>query len=498
MSNNSCKRLSCDVKMQAKKMFFILRYGLLILGICSFLFFALINDLNAMFISILIIFLSNLCFALEAFSKRMAYTLFLLSFFCFLLGRMAMNFFETGKVNFYFSESVSMYMLVSIALSLVFLQFGFELFEKMRIREMKKQRFQQDSSSHINYCIRLQNYSRILFLFSSILAILVNIEQIYYVAKHGYLDLFTSFSSQIPRIFHIIGNMYIATFLLFLATRPKKKTCILPITIFLLTTISILLIGDRGIFVINCGVIVVYLFWRQYLDKEVWIPNKIIVIGILCIPLILAGMSFFVYLREGVDVGEKDVLAQIIRFFKASGNTVDILGYGKEYKPQFPQSFYSFGELIDYVIYNPISEKVLGVVKPTMHTEEYAMTMHSYAHTISYFIFPDQYLLGHGKGSCYIAEAFHDFGYLGIIICNFIYGVFMAGIYKLNNAKPLTIAIAFISLRILFYVPRGPMISPVSYVLNFTTLAALLFLHFAAKFQPTIIKLIKKILPSRS
>ena len=153
--------------------------------------------------------------------------------------------------------------------------------------------------------------------------------------------------------------------------------------------------------------------------------------------------------------------------------------------------------MIDYVKFNPISEKLFAVTEPVAYTEEYAMTMHSYAHTISYFIFPDQYLLGHGKGSSYIAEVYLDFGYLGIIICNFIYGIFLAGIYKLRQAKPLIIAIAFIALRILFYVPRGPMISPVSYVLNLTTIAVIVFLHSAAKYQPAVMNIIKTNLRKR-
>ena len=245
-------------------------------------------------------------------------------------------------------------------------------------------------------------------------------------------------------------------------------------------------------FVCNFAVLVVYIFWRQYIEKEIWISKKLTIIGIICIPILLAGLSFFVYFREGLDIGERTIIAQIIRFFRVSGNSVDILSYGKEYQEHFTKSFYSFGELIDYVKYNPISQVLFNTVKPKPHTVEYVETMHSYAHTISYFISLDEYLLGHGRGSAYIAEVYHDFGYIGIGVCNFIYGMFLTGIYKLNKCNPFIIASAFIALRILFYVPRGPMISPLSYVLNITTVSAMIFLWIMAKYQPRLWKYINK------
>lgn len=494
MYKNDSKLCRYDIKRNAKKVFSILRYSFFAVGVGSFVAFALSENINCMLISILLIFLSNLCFSLSSFSGRITYTLFLCSFFCFLLGRMTMDLFTMGSARFYFSDSISKHILISIALSLIFLQFGFELFERIHVKNVKIINRQKET---VGYCNRLQLYALLLFYISAVFAIIINIEQIIFLENNSYVELFTDFSSRIPRIFHIIANMYIAAFLMFLGTSPQKKKCILPCVLFLIIAVVILISGDRGGFMINTGIVVVYFFWRQYTDKEIWISNKIIIIVIICTPLILAGLSFFVYLREGVDVGEKNIVSQFIRFFKSTGNTVDLLGYGKQYEQRFPQSFYSFGELIDYVKFNPISEKLFAVTEPVAYTEEYAMTMHSYAHTISYFIFPDQYLLGHGKGSSYIAEVYLDFGYLGIIICNFIYGIFLAGIYKLRQAKPLIIAIAFIALRILFYVPRGPMISPVSYVLNLTTIAVIVFLHSAAKYQPAIMNIIKTNLRKR-
>ena len=78
-----------------------------IIGVILFPFSYIQTDFQGMFLAILIVFFSNLWFALSKFENRMAYTLFLASFFCFMLGRMSMEFFQMGFVNYYFSENIT-------------------------------------------------------------------------------------------------------------------------------------------------------------------------------------------------------------------------------------------------------------------------------------------------------------------------------------------------------------------------------------------------------
>lgn len=462
-----------------------IRYALSAVTMIAFFLFFFYSSLTSMFICILAFWAINLCFALSKFSCRLAYTLFLSSFFCFLMGRMAMDLLTNGTIRFYFSDKISGHMLLTIMLSLIFLQIGFELFEKWRVLNPRhKDKKSQNNPEKAAVTQRMRQYAKWLFYLSAVFAILMNMEQIYFIYQNSYLDLYKYFSSSIPRVLQVLGNSHLALLFLYLATRPSKKKCILPLSVFFVISLTGLLAGDRGLFIVNIAVMLVYVFWRQYQDREIWIGKKIIIIGVCCIPVMIAGMSFFVYLREGVDVGEKTFSAQFIRFFNSTGNTVDLLGYGNQFQHDFPQHFYSFGELIDYVKYNPISQLLFGIEKPLVHTAEYATTMHSYAHMISYLIAPDKYLLGHGYGSAYIAEAYHDFGYLGVIICNGFYGCMLAGIYKLRKAGPVLTAAAFIGLRIMFYVPRGPMISPITYVLNITTVFVLAGIWLCAKYQP--------------
>lgn len=435
------------------------------------------GKLESMFFAILIIWISGLVYAMLGLSGRFTYILFLMSFFSFLLGRLLVEFYAEGTIALHFSDNTNRHILMSLFISLFFLQVGFEGYEKFG---KKEQRF-TDNVGNNYYLIRLQSYSLILFLISAICFLLMNIERWEFVRQYSYVDLFYKYDSQIPQILQMFGNMYNIIFLIFLATCPQKKECIVPMGVYTILTCSLLLTGDRGGFVINMAIQVVYIFWRQYQDKEIWISRMVLIVGICMLPLVFAGLSYFVYLREGIDIGDKNVATQFIRFFRTYGRTVDLLGYGKELQGRFPQSFYSVGELIDYFQYNSLTKLLFGVQEPSVHTVEYVMNKHSYAHAITYMLDSALYLTGHGKGSSYIAELYNDFGYTGIALGNFMYGVILCAIYKVSNKCPIRTALLLNTIGMLFYSSRGSFFYPISVNISLKTVFAAVALFFMAK-----------------
>lgn len=471
-----------------KVLLYIIQKVLLALGGLFFYIGYTNTDFNKMFEATFCCLCAGVLYGLFNLEKRIAYVLFLASFFCFMLGRLSVDYFCYGEIRFYFSQDISIHMMSVIFISLVILQIAYEFFDYLFSRQKKEDNNLEYIIDDLYY-INVRKIAKVSFYISAVCAVLCNMEQFVYIRSSDYLSLYTNFTSQLPRIIRVIGNMYITFYAVYLATCPKKKKCILTITIFLFITFSILLTGDRGTFIINIAITLVYIFWRQYRDKKIWIPTKVIIISIISAPLVIAFMSYFVYLREGVDVGEKDIFNQFLRFFKSSGNSVDILGYGKQYENKLPQSMYSFGEFIDYIKYNPITQKLFKFDNVSQYTKEYAMNMHSYAHVISYYISGEKYLLGHGKGSAYIAEVYHDFGYLGLIVFNAFYAMLLAGINKVANFGPIKLAVVFISIRIMFYIPRGAAILPISYVLNITTVFALIFVWCTAKYGNRIMQM---------
>ncbi len=71
---------------------------------------------------------------------------------------------------------------------------------------------------------------------------------------------------------------------------------------------------------------------------------------------------------------------------------------------------------------NAILRKMLDIRVYNGNSIENALYGHSLAHRLSYLEYGDYYLQGHGVGSCYIAELYHDFGVIGVMAGNYIYG----------------------------------------------------------------------------
>lgn len=467
-----------ETKLYISNYLLIIRWALYFWG--CFLFVGTLlfgHSLEVMFMAILLIFISNMVYALSNFSRRLTYTLFLFSFFSFLLGRMTVDFLTTGKVGFRFDTNINLHILVSIFISLIFLQVGFEGYERI-IGRTKSIDLEARNETYI---FRLRIYSLASFYISAICFLFMNLEQFEFVRQYSYISSYYAYNSHIPKLIQILGSLYKISYFIFLATCPRKNKCILPISIFSILSMSILLTGNRSDFVINMAIQVVYVFWRQYRDREIWISRIVVMLGIFMLPLVFAGLSYFVYLREGIDIGEKSVTAQFIRYFKTYGKTVDILGYGKKFEGFFPRSFYSVGELIDYIRYNSFSKLLFGEREPNAHTIEYVMNKHSFAHVVTYLINSNSYLSGHGEGSSYIAELYHDFGYIGIAFGNMIYGILLCSLYKMSNKNPIKITLLLSTICAMFYSPRGSMFYPISVNINLKTLSILVFLYFSAK-----------------
>lgn len=77
------------------------------------------------------------------------------------------------------------------------------------------------------------------------------------------------------------------------------------------------------------------------------------------------------------------------------------------------------------------------------------------AHALPYLMFRDKYLEGAGTGTSYIAELYHDFGYIGIVLGNVIYGFLLASLAKLDKNKPFNTSVKLLIITRLLWAPRG-------------------------------------------
>lgn len=436
------------------------------------------TSITISYTAVLLLWLANCIFCLKKVKERILLLLFHGAFFAFLMGRETVNLLQTGNVAYDFDVNIQFHIIICLYLSLASLACGFKLIEKY-LKEQKTKETQHLLKLEVNreeLRKTIRKYAKITFCIGWILNIFVAIEQTLYVVNHSYLEFAKSFSSQIPYIIRIIANFRTIAFFIFLATIPEKKETKPMIFMYIIEAIGSLAFGDRGNCIINILIVIAYIVFRQWKNKEEkWITKKQVIIIVILIPFVLAFLSGFVYLREGTDIGSFNVANQILRFFKSIGNSVNIIGHEKAYESQLNEigTFYTIGDLKQYLIYNPITEKIFHVQNITYHTEEYALSGQSFMHTISYLIDPANYIEGHGYGSSYIAELHIDFGYIGVILGNVLIGAYMAIFYKIYNKNCILTGCLLLSYRIMFFIPRAPVDYLITYVLNFTAIASI-------------------------
>lgn len=447
---------------------------------CFFYILARSNgNIELMFLSGLLLLIGSVCISVLDFEDNIAYLLFLCSCFLFMQGMYFINMLIYNEINTGFSHDISVHINDCIFLSILFLNIGYRFGYRIQFKNQKKSKHYLELDSVM--LTKLRKITIVLFYISAVIFVIWQIEIILFVKGNSYLDYYLNYSTRLPRLLQVFGNMCIPFFWIYLATYPKKKDCIFPEIIYFISTILILFTGDRGGFIQNIAIWIVYAFWRQKRDNEIWIKKSYIFIGIISIPFLLAFLSYFVYLREGVDVGEVTILSQLQRFVSRTGTSANVIGYGKEFEDIFPKSYYLVGNLIDYIKYNPITNLMAGISRPPTQTVEYAFTMHSFESILSFFVYPQSYFNGHGVGSSYVAEAYHDFGYFGVILINILYGFILSRCKKINSSNPYKLAILFLMIRGLFYAPRGPALIFLTNIFNITTISAFIIVIVLVK-----------------
>ena len=125
--------------------------------------------------------------------------------------------------------------------------------------------------------------------------------------------------------------------------------------------------------------------------------------------------------------------------------------------------------------------RLLGVKSYSGNTVDNALNGNSLAHALSYYLYGNNYLNGRGIGSCYIAEAYHDFKYVGVFLVNYVYGIVLNRFFDFENKGIYTGAISLILLDSLLHAPRGSADGFVSDIVDFTTWGTFIIVFIIAK-----------------
>ena len=218
--------------------------------------------------------------------------------------------------------------------------------------------------------------------------------------------------------------------------------------------------------------------------NEVWISRKCLLVLIILSPLVLGILSAISSLRLGTqDNIAVSYFKGINDFFYQQGFSINIIKWGKSLEDSIPDRIYSLGQTYEFFTSgNFVSRLLFDFQTYSGQTVERALEGHRMSYLLSYLVFPWSYANGYGVGSCYIAEAYHDFGYLGVVIFNSIYGFLFAKFNYIKYRGPFFMAVAFLMMQSLLMAPRAYADGFIGSVLDFSNIEILLFIWLISKY----------------
>ena len=341
-------------------------------------------------------------------------------------------------------------------LALCFCWLGYHLVETKLIAEDYKEFVEIKLPSGNS----MQKASLVVYYCSLIFFVISEIEKVLFVRSYSYLAYYNTFSGYLPGFIYRIANLTFPAFCVYLATMPNKKSAKLPVLLYLIVNTMDLFSGQRNGFVLAIlFVLFYYIFRNSVCDgmEEEWFKKKYWIRLFVLVPIGISGLTAYGYWRNGLK-SEYGFIDGIISFFgdDASGYLLIHLFH---YMPSIPLQSYVFGPVI-YFFTNNIVSKALGLsTSYAANSVDLAMKGNSFGSTISYIVMPYSYKAGHGLGSNYLAEAFCDYSWFGVITISFLYGIILATVIKklkhnVGSNVFITAGLLMI-LQAIWYAPRS-------------------------------------------
>ncbi len=451
-----CKCRSCSsISNAAGNIEKYVRYVLFLLSFSSFLTGWLFHSFNIMLLGIVLLYIQGLLYCCEKIHGRIYLLMFYITLYVFLLSRPTIAWMKNEAWWKKGSVSGMQFALISLFLTLVFLQTGAVLVE------MHKEKKEQEKSRYKEVFNRnLQIVSGIIFYISMFFNFLVELEKLLYMRGKSYTEYYVSFHSQIPWIVHLLASFMVYSLCVLLATLPKKKHTIIPLGVYFLLAIPDLMIGIRNPIMLRAIFILLYFFMRDVLgSKEKWIGKVEKVILSIMIPCALVFMAIYRDFQSGRSVAGIRVVNLLVKFFYGQGVTFNVLAIGYESIPYLPDRTirnYTFGGILDSILHGRIAQKIFGATAlESGNNLDNALLSNRFAHNMSYVAKGEKYLEGQGWGSSYLLETYTDYGYIGIIIFSLILGAFLIYGVRVWKKRAFSRIILLLILTQIFFMPRS-------------------------------------------
>ena len=448
------------------------------------------GDCNTIRFCVYVLLIYNILSALSDIRANFLFLAFQVTFFTFLLGSDFASLFAQSselKVNVLdqFNNDTKCHVYFVLYLSLICFFAGYN--------------GNNSNDNFRNYCLSfdintqyisaLRRYSKKFMYVCYVFAVAVELEKLLFVQTVSYVDYYLTYSSHLPIIVVKLGTFYETFFMIYLATLPRYKECKVPILLYAIVSCMTLGYGQRNGVMLSLLFIAFYAMFREklqcYHEYEEWFSRKRMLAMFASIPFLIVFLYAFNYLRNDLTVDTyKSGFDTMLAFFSQQGGSVQIIGLEKNFSDlhYFPNShLYSFGSIVD-LYQNNFIFKQLGLA-PGWEPKSYELAVNGYnfGETMTYLYRPDLYYAGFGLGSCYLAEMFHDFGFIGVIVINLLYGYILKRISSFDIKNVWYLFVFLIILTNILYAPRAGALSFVNAFFSVSITGLAFIMHLLVK-----------------
>lgn len=323
----------------------------------------------------------------------------------------------------------------------------------------------------------VQKVSRFTYFVVLIPAVIYRFYTVFYVQSHGYAAYYTDFQMLLNEnillsIFGKLDYMVSPCVCIYLASMPSKKEFYSTAALYAMYLTLTLGAGARGPFLLGVFFLLFYILYRAAATPaEGWFKRSYLVLCGAFFVFFALGAYFSGLIRDEAS-GETGLLDGIIGFIYSQGVSINVLKRGFIFKDQIPDGYlYSMNFMRSGFI-----ARLFNIPIYTGNSVETALYGGNFAHALSYLFMPESYLSGHGTGTSYVAELYHDFGYIGVFLGSILYGWLSA---KTDTYKPgmlIRRSCMFIMITQLLWAPRGSYSGMLTALLSPVTLFVIVFI----------------------
>lgn len=454
-------RVKSDAHLPKNKMLLVLAVVEVLIAV-----WGIAMQADILFVCVILLWTAIVIFAFAKMEQRAMLLMLSLAFFVFLIGRDFLQQFLHYQLED-FSADVRNHTYISVFLALLGLFGGYWIIKRKTPDNVY---VEKENSSSVLQC------SKFVLFIVLVPAVIYRLILTVYVQQHGYAAYYTDFAVLLNNniflyILSKVEQMAPACMCIYIAAMPKKKDFFKVAAFYLVYLVLTLGAGTRSPFLLGIFLFLFYFLYRAGLaPKEGWFRRQyilpcVVVMGVLACVLYFAGL-----IRDGVNSTGNSLLDGILGFVYSQGVSVNVIKRGYMFQDMIPEGYlYS----MDFTRYGLIA-RILGITVYSGNTVEQALYGGSFAHALSYIFLGDAYLAGRGTGTSYVAELYHDFGYIGIVIGSVIYGWLCTGIESYKEGKVFRRSCLFIIITQLLWAPRGGFTKIITTLLSPSALLALL------------------------